>query len=79
VDGNKKGIFTRDRGPKATAHFDSKCYWQIAEDVDSETPPGDVEEYDYTLSWKNTNTANYVLEKQDISLEQVVRLYNATK
>lgn len=78
VGGNKKGIFTRGRQPKAAAHFVRKRYWQIADDLDSTTPTGDVEEYVYTRSWKNTNTATYVLEKQDTSLEQVVRLYNET-
>jgi hypothetical protein len=78
VGGNKKGIFTRDRQPKAAAHFVRKRYWQIAEDLDSATPPGDVEKYVYTRSWKNTETTNDVLEKQDTSLEQVVRLYNET-
>jgi len=76
--GNKKGIFTRDRQPKATAHFVRTCYWHTAEDLDSATPPGDVEEYVYTRSWKNADAATYVLEKQDTSVEQVVRLYNET-
>jgi hypothetical protein len=63
VAGNKKGIFTRDRQPKAAAHFVKKRYWQIAEDVDSATPPDDVEEYIYTRSWKNTDTVNYMIGK----------------
>jgi hypothetical protein len=78
VGGNKKGLFTRDRQPKAAAHFVRKRYWQIAEDLDSATPPGDVEEYVYKRSWENADTATYVLEKQDASVEQVVRLYNET-
>jgi beta-glucuronidase len=50
VASNKKGIFTRNRQPKAAAHFVKKRYWQIAEDLDSATSPGDVEEYVYTWS-----------------------------
>jgi hypothetical protein len=63
VGGNKKGIFTRDRQPKASAHFMRKRDWKIAEDLDSVTPPSDVEEYVYTRTWKNTDTAYYMLEK----------------
>jgi len=78
VGGNKKGIFTRDRQPKAAAHFVRKRYWQIAEDLDGAAPSNDVEGYVYTRSWKNTDIANYVPEKQDASLEQVVGLYSET-
>lgn len=78
MGGNKKGIFTQDRQPKAAAHFMRKRYWKIAEDLESATPPCDVEDYVYTRSWENRDTANYVLEKQDTSLEQVVGLYNET-
>jgi hypothetical protein len=78
VGGNRKGIFTRDRQPKAAAHFVRKRYWQIAEELDSAAPPGDVEGYVYTRSWKNTDTANYVPEKQDGSLEQDFGLYSKT-
>jgi hypothetical protein len=69
VGGNKKGIFTRDRQPKAAAHFMRKRYWKIAEDLDNSALPGDVEDYACTRSWKYTGTATNVLEEQDISLE----------
>ena len=78
VAGNKKGIFTRDRQPKAAAHLVRKRYWKIAEALDSATPPGDVEEYVCTRSWKNTDTATHVLEKQDEFQEQDVELRNET-
>jgi hypothetical protein len=45
VGGNKKGIFTRDRQPKASAHLVRKRYWAIAEELDKVTPPNDLSEY----------------------------------
>ena len=35
VVGNKKGIFTRQRQPKAAAHLLRRRYWHLAEVVDS--------------------------------------------
>lgn len=45
VGGNKKGIFTRDRQPKSSAHLVRKRYWTIAEELDNATPPENVSEY----------------------------------
>lgn len=43
--GNKKGLFTRDRQPKASAQLVRKRYWALAEELDSATPPDDLSEY----------------------------------
>ncbi|PSN44365.1 hypothetical protein C0J52_10938 [Blattella germanica] len=45
VAGNKKGIFTRDRQPKAAAHHMRKRYWALAQELDNATIPDDVNEY----------------------------------
>jgi beta-glucuronidase len=45
VGGNKEGIFTRDREPKASAHLVRKRYWALAELLDGVEPPADVNEY----------------------------------
>ncbi|XP_063917791.1 beta-glucuronidase-like [Zophobas morio] len=45
VGGNKKGIFTRDREPKASAHLLRKRYWALAEVLDNVEVPDDVNEY----------------------------------
>ncbi len=33
--GNKKGIFTRQRQPKASAHTLRKRYWDLAKEIDN--------------------------------------------
>lgn len=53
VGGNKKGIFTRDRQPKASAQLVRKRYWAIAEELDSATPPDDLSEYIYESHLKH--------------------------
>ncbi|KAJ3623897.1 hypothetical protein MTP99_017560 [Tenebrio molitor] len=45
VGGNRKGIFTRNREPKASAHLLRKRYWALAELLDGVEPPADVNEY----------------------------------
>ncbi|CAH1376182.1 unnamed protein product [Tenebrio molitor] len=45
LGGNKEGIFTRDREPKASAHLVRKRYWALAEILDGVEPPADVNEY----------------------------------
>ncbi|XP_069689811.1 beta-glucuronidase-like [Periplaneta americana] len=45
VGGNKKGIFTRERQPKASAHLLRKRYWAVAQDLDNATLPSDLDEY----------------------------------
>lgn len=45
VGGNKKGIFTRDRQPKSSAHLVRKRYWTIAAELDNATPPDNMSEY----------------------------------
>jgi beta-glucuronidase len=45
VGGNRKGIFTRNREPKASAHLLRKRYWALAEFLDGVEPPDDVNEY----------------------------------
>jgi hypothetical protein len=56
VGGNKKGIFTRDRQPKASAHLVRKRYWAIAEELDSATPPNDLSVYVYESPLKYLKT-----------------------
>ncbi|KAH0816181.1 hypothetical protein GEV33_006610 [Tenebrio molitor] len=41
VGGNKKGIFTRNREPKASAHLLRKRYWALAELLDDVEAPAD--------------------------------------
>ncbi|GFG37069.1 hypothetical protein Cfor_05748 [Coptotermes formosanus] len=45
VGGNKKGIFTRDRQPKSSAHLVRNRYWTIAAELDSATPPDNISVY----------------------------------
>lgn len=45
VGGNKKGIFTRDRQPKMSAHFVRKRYLSLSAEVDKTRIPDDIENY----------------------------------
>ncbi|CAG9857009.1 unnamed protein product [Phyllotreta striolata] len=46
VGGNKKGIFTRQRQPKASAFFVRKRYWALAKEYNSNlTLPNDLDSY----------------------------------
>lgn len=45
VGGNKKGIFTRQRQPKNSAHLLRKRYWSLAHHLDNATIPSDLDEY----------------------------------
>lgn len=45
VGGNKKGIFTRERQPKAAAHHLRKRYFALANELYNATLPNDLEEY----------------------------------
>lgn len=46
VGGNKKGVFTRDRQPKASAHLFRKRNFKLALEIDNfRDAPADVEEY----------------------------------
>ncbi|XP_018570901.1 beta-glucuronidase [Anoplophora glabripennis] len=45
VGGNKKGIFTRQRQPKASAHLLRRRYWALAGLLDNATQPDDLDEY----------------------------------
>ncbi|XP_063906564.1 beta-glucuronidase-like [Zophobas morio] len=47
LGGNKKGIFTRNRQPKASAHLLRKRYWALAQDLDNAEVPDDLEDYIY--------------------------------
>lgn len=42
---NKKGIFTRQRQPKNSAHFMRRRYWSLAKQLDNATLPTDLDEY----------------------------------
>lgn len=42
---NKKGIFTRQRQPKNSAHFLRKRYWSLARQLNNATLPSDLDEY----------------------------------
>lgn len=42
VGGNKKGVFTRSRQPKAVAHLLRKRYFAIGKEVDSCRTPDDL-------------------------------------
>lgn len=47
VGGNKKGVFTRNRQPKAAAHLLRKRYFELASEIDDhQTMPKDL--YGYT-------------------------------
>lgn len=45
VGGNKKGIFTRDRQPKASAHHLRRRYHLLAQELDGVPPPKDLMPY----------------------------------
>ncbi|XP_018570900.1 beta-glucuronidase [Anoplophora glabripennis] len=45
VGGNKKGLFTRQRQPKASAHLMRKRYWHLANALDNATLPGDLDTF----------------------------------
>lgn len=45
VGGNKKGIFTRNRQPKASAHLLRIRYWKLAEQLYNATAPSDLFPY----------------------------------
>ncbi|KAJ8922926.1 hypothetical protein NQ315_001469 [Exocentrus adspersus] len=45
VGGNKKGIFTRSRQPKASAHHIRRRYWALASEYYNATPPRDLTSY----------------------------------
>ncbi|XP_044253134.1 beta-glucuronidase-like [Tribolium madens] len=47
VGGNKKGIFTRNREPKASAHLLRQRYWSLAEKLDNAVVPDDLYHYIY--------------------------------
>lgn len=45
VGGNKKGVFTRQREPKASAHHLRKRYWALANHLDGVKVPGNIRSY----------------------------------
>lgn len=46
VGGNKKGVFTRDRQPKASAHLLRKRNFELALEIDNfRNVPADVQDY----------------------------------
>ncbi|XP_074040769.1 beta-glucuronidase-like isoform X1 [Leptinotarsa decemlineata] len=45
VGGNKKGIFTRSRQPKASAHHIRRRYWKLANQYANVTLPDDLDNY----------------------------------
>lgn len=46
VGGNKKGVFTRDRQPKSSAHLLRKRNFELALEIDNfRDLPSDVQEY----------------------------------
>ncbi|KAG5893260.1 hypothetical protein JTB14_002666 [Gonioctena quinquepunctata] len=45
VGGNKKGIFTRNRQPKASAHHIRRRYWHLAGQYSNVTLPDDLDNY----------------------------------
>jgi hypothetical protein len=66
VGGNKKGIFTRNRQPKASAHHIRRRYWALASELDKAMLP------------KNLN--QYVSKSQHCMLQDtVIRHYETTK
>jgi hypothetical protein len=66
VGGNKKGIFTRDRQPKASAHLVRKRYWALAEELENVTPPNDLSEYIYKNYLKHPKTE--LQETKDVTV-----------
>jgi len=58
VGGNKKGVFTRNRQPKASAHLLRKRYFQLASEIDNyRNIPEDI--YEYT----NQRQTNFLKEE----------------
>lgn len=52
VGGNKKGVFTRNRQPKAAAHLLRKRYYELASEVDNfHQKPNNL--YEYTSQTQN--------------------------
>lgn len=45
VGGNKKGVFTRQREPKSSAHHLRKRYWALASDLDGAQVPSNTQFY----------------------------------
>lgn len=45
VGGNKKGILTRNREPKASAHLLRRRYWALANELDGADVPDDLSGY----------------------------------
>ncbi|XP_018570902.1 beta-glucuronidase-like [Anoplophora glabripennis] len=45
VGGNKKGLFTRQRQPKSSAHLMRKRFWHLAHELDNATLPGDLDNF----------------------------------
>lgn len=45
VGGNKKGIFTRNRQPKTSAHHLRRRYWALASELDSAVLPKNLDHY----------------------------------
>ncbi|KAJ8959148.1 hypothetical protein NQ318_022409 [Aromia moschata] len=43
VGGNKKGLFTRQRQPKASAHLMRRRYWSLAHELDKTEVPSDLD------------------------------------
>ncbi|XP_069689775.1 beta-glucuronidase-like [Periplaneta americana] len=66
--GNKKGIFTRDRQPKAAAHFIRKRYWALAEELDSAAVPDDVNEYTHERPFYVIQAAPESFQAEDVSV-----------
>nr|CAD7454601.1 unnamed protein product [Timema tahoe] len=53
VDGNKKGIFTRQRQPKRSAHVLRERYFALAQELDNATLPEDLTPYVSSM-WSQT-------------------------
>jgi beta-glucuronidase len=52
VGGNKKGVFTRNRQPKASAHLLRKRYYELAAELDNvHSKPDNL--YEYTSQSQN--------------------------
>lgn len=50
VGGNKKGVFTRNRQPKAAAHYLRKRYFSLAQYLDKCFMPHDLFEYIFSVA-----------------------------
>lgn len=48
VGGNKKGVFTRNRQPKGAAHLLRKRYHSLAQELDGQPLPQDLNTYVHT-------------------------------